>query len=520
MASSSDTPRTPGGPEPESPDPAATGSGTPPADASPQDRPQEWQQEKPQDDTPEVAREGEDAAPAEGGASDGGIEDAEVIAETSAEAPRPETAEDAGMSPVSDGDAAAAAGDPDSDTTTEVDAGRPEDSTADSAGPQGLATEAALLAGAGAAAGAAAAPDPGRGRDTATPRDRTPAPEPARSGFMPLVLGGAVAAALGAGVLWYLDNAGILRLSGAGVETVEAVEAGLATQSARIDGLAEDLAAQAERIAGAEDAAAAAAPAGMVEALAGRVDGLEGGLGRIDEALESLQALPIASDPEAMGILERYRGEIAALREEVAALMARSDGLIAAAETEAARADAAEAQLDGIAEEAAAAETRARARAALRLVETAFASGGPFAAALDDIAAAGITPPEGLAPLAADGVPTHAALQAAYPEDARAALDIALRDVQDRPLTERMTAFLRLQFGVRSLSPRDGADADAVLSRAEAALRAGDLDGTLAELAALPEAVRAPLAGWIDTVETRRAAEAGLAALTAEVESL
>jgi hypothetical protein len=59
-----------------------------------------------------------------------------------------------------------------------------------------------------------------------------------------------------------------------------------------------------------------------------------------------------------------------------------------------------------------------------------------------------------------------------------------------------------------------------VLSRAEAALAAGDLDAALAELGALPEAARAPLAGWIATVETRRAAEAGLAALTAQVESL
>ena len=511
MASSSDTPR-----EPARPENAADGSVEP-------RRPDETGTETASGVSPQPADE---------------IEDAQVVSDTPARDNDPAEAvpdsdiarqeTEAGMPPEDDARESS-----ETANTEGADAERAED---EAAAQERAATEAALMAtaGAGVAAGAAAAAgrdgdstDETRGAPPAAP----PPPEKRRGGFLPLVLGGIIAAGLGAGALWYLDREGILRLSGAGIE---ALEAGLADQDARIDdlsgrtdalaegmeGLSSDLGAQAERIAAVEAEADAAAPAEAVDALGGRVDGLEGSLGRIDAQLEALQALPIASDPEAMGILESYRTEVAGLRSEVAAVLERSDALIAAAEAEAERADAAEAQLDGIAAEAEAAERRGRARSALRLVETAFANGGPFAAALEDIGAAGIEVPQVLASLADEGVPTHAALQDAYPDGARAALEIALRDVQDRPLAERMTAFLRLQFGMRSLTAREGDDADAVLSRAEAALGEADLDGALAELDALPEAVRAPLAGWIATARTRRAAEAGLAELSAEVESL
>jgi hypothetical protein len=474
MASSSDTPHRPGAREDETD--AAQDPATSDAVASetvPQDAPSRRR------DTP----------------SDDGIEDAEVISERPAAAETAPEPQEAAAADGADTEASRLGQDADAETDAQAD------TEADTATPP--------------------ADDAAPGAQTAEPERPAPARQqpapPQRGGMMPLVLGGAVAAALGAGALWYLDSSGTLRLSGAGVE---AVQADLAAQSDRLDGLAGSvetlsaaLAVQSDRIAAAEAAAQEAAPAGAVAALGDR-------LGDIDARLEALQALPIAQDPEAMGILQSYRSEVAGLREEVAALVARGDALIAAAETATARADAAEGQLGDIAAQAQAAETRARARAALRLVETALASGGPFAAALDEIAAAGVTPPETLAPLAAEGVPTLAELRTGFPVPAREALEIALRDVQDRPLADRMTAFLRLQFGMRSLTPRDGADADAVLSRSEAALAAGELDAALAELDALPEAARAPLADWVETVRTRRAAEAGLAALTAEVEAL
>jgi len=67
----------------------------------------------------------------------------------------------------------------------------------------------------------------------------------------------------------------------------------------------------------------------------------------------------------------------------------------------------------------------------------------------------------------------------------------------------RVNAFVRSQLGLRSLAPREGDDADAVLSRAEAALREGDLEATLAELDGLPDPAKAEMAAWVEAATAR-----------------
>ena len=59
----------------------------------------------------------------------------------------------------------------------------------------------------------------------------------------------------------------------------------------------------------------------------------------------------------------------------------------------------------------------------------------------------------------------------------------------------RMASFLVSQTGARSLEPREGDDADAILSRAEAALRQGDVAGARALVAQLPEVAQTAMAG-------------------------
>jgi hypothetical protein len=100
-------------------------------------------------------------------------------------------------------------------------------------------------------------------------------------------------------------------------------------------------------------------------------------------------------------------------------------------------------------------------------------------------------------------VPTLTALADAFPDAARAALDAAIRAEAGEGAMDRFTAFMRVQTGARSLEPREGGDPDAVLSRAEAAVRAGDLPAALAELSALPEAGLSEMAGWTQAAETR-----------------
>ena len=82
--------------------------------------------------------------------------------------------------------------------------------------------------------------------------------------------------------------------------------------------------------------------------------------------------------------------------------------------------------------------------------------------------------------------------------------------------TDRVSSFLRTQTGLRSLTPRDGNDPDAVLSRAEAALTQGRLADALAELDALPDAALPALKDWTATATLRLSAESAVAALAAQ----
>jgi hypothetical protein len=224
-------------------------------------------------------------------------------------------------------------------------------------------------------------------------------------------------------------------------------------------------------------------------------------------ALEDRPALPDAAEAQASAA----QAVEAELETERAAIAARAAELEAAAQAALVDAQAAIATAE---QEAAAARAQAEAQAALGLVQAALASGAPFADALATIAA--VTPaPEALTGVAETGIPTRAALEQGFAPLARAALPVALRETAGEGLGERLGAFVMGQLGGRSVEPRAGDDPDAVLSRAEAAVWAGDLAGALAEIAALPEGARAVLAPWVADVETRVAAEAGLAALIA-----
>lgn len=142
-------------------------------------------------------------------------------------------------------------------------------------------------------------------------------------------------------------------------------------------------------------------------------------------------------------------------------------------------------------------------RAALTRVRTALDNGSPFAEALDDLGNTGQEIPSDLQAIANSGAPTLAALQTSFPDAARRALEAARRADPDAHAGSGVLGFLNSQLGVRSLEPREGNDPDAILSRAEAALRDGQLAATLEELAALPDPAQAEIAGWVDQAQTR-----------------
>ncbi|WP_410349767.1 COG4223 family protein [Yoonia sp.] len=186
--------------------------------------------------------------------------------------------------------------------------------------------------------------------------------------------------------------------------------------------------------------------------------------------------------------------------DEMDALRAQIAEMTNAAQTELAEARA---QAASIEESAAAAARSAAARAAFARIQTALESGAPIGAALGDLEdALGESAPDALIAVQ-DGVPTLASLQDQFPDVARAALATARSEGVSGEETTGFGAFLRNQFDVRSTTPQEGNSADAILSRAEAAVRNGRLNDALAEISALPEVVRAEMSDWVAQAEAR-----------------
>ena len=63
---------------------------------------------------------------------------------------------------------------------------------------------------------------------------------------------------------------------------------------------------------------------------------------------------------------------------------------------------------------------------------------------------------------------------------------------------------------MRSVTPRDGDDPDAILSRVDAAVAENRRNDALAEIETLPEVVRAELSDWVAAVEARTQALAAI----------
>lgn len=366
------------------------------------------------------------------------------------------------------------------------------------------------------------APPPAEEHDPqplAAAKELGPAPEPRRrGGFVPALLGGVIAAGLGAGAVLYLMPQGWQPATPSAEELArdEAVQTQLAALSAEIEalksapapapdqGLAERTEALARDLAAANSAQAEALT--RLQDIETRLEGLDSGtgFGGSTGGVEPGTVDAVRAEMEAM---RQLIDEQRAAQEEVAAAAASAEERLAAAESEAAR----------LASEAEAAATAARSRAALSHLRAALESGAPLAPVLADLTDAGLTVPEALA-AHPDGVPTLDSLQDSFPGAARAALAASLPVTAGTGTWDRVGAFLQAQTGARSLGPREGTDPDAVLSRAEAALAEGDLPAALAELEGLPAEGRAETAAWEAQAATRIAATGAADALAAEIE--
>nr|WP_255670554.1 mitofilin family membrane protein [Cognatishimia sp. F0-27] len=154
-------------------------------------------------------------------------------------------------------------------------------------------------------------------------------------------------------------------------------------------------------------------------------------------------------------------------------------------------------------------------RVALAEVTSRVQAGQPYAEPLTTLQNGGVALPDVLTANAAEGVPTQALLVSEFPDLARDALREARAAAPEE--TSGLGGFLQAQLGARSVTPREGNDPDAVLSRAEAALAGGDLDTALSEIGMLPEPAQAVLSDWVAKAETRHAAMNATAQLTQEL---
>lgn len=380
-----------------------------------------------------------------------------------------------------------------------------------------------------AAAEAQPATEPDPATEPAPEPDPAPVAAPAAQtrrgpGFVPLVLGGVIAAGLGYGAA-YMGLAATEQDTGT-EEAISALQATLAEQT-------ESLSALTTRASALEDELAALPPAPDpvdlsplaedIAAVETRIDSIAGQVSGLTDRVAYLETLPLGEGGEGgdntaamAAAVAQLQAQIQEQSENLSAQQAQNAALAEEIRTIAAEA---EASISAAEERAAARVGAATAQAALGQLRIAVASGAPFAEALADVTAgSSVELPEALAAAAETGVPTLDELQSTFPAAARAALPVALRDTAGEGAMDRFTAFLQSQVGGRSLEPREGDDPDAVLSRAEAAVREGDLSGAIAELEALPEEARSEMAAWVASAESRLNAMAALDAFAAALD--
>lgn len=368
-----------------------------------------------------------------------------------------------------------------------------------------------------------------------------PAPAPAeksRGGFIPAVIGGLVAAGLGYGVAIF---------TGTNTEDQAAIDTALSQQATQLADLDKRIAEIATAVATPDTSAVEGQLTTLTQQLSTqfgdmstRFDGVAGKigdvetqlkgfgtqlgdvdtrLGAVNDRLTSVEKRPLVESSEtAKAAFETYERELDQLQASLDEQKTLNTKAAAALEETAKSAQSEMAQVEQRAstlQSKAEATARAAAvREALARLTASLEQGTPYASTLA-ILADGNDVPEVLTANADSGVSTISSLRASFPAEARRALDASIKaQVGTQDPVSRIGSFLRSQTGVRSLAPREGDDADAVLSRAEAAISSADLQTALTEIGTLPQSGQDALATWVGQAQTRLAVTSAATDLT------
>ncbi len=333
-----------------------------------------------------------------------------------------------------------------------------------------------------------------------------------KGGFLPMLLGGVVAGGVGFAAAYY------------GYMQQPDTTSDLAP---RIDELTSEISLQAETLDGLQarvdalpDAPDLAPLDSRISEIAAKLDGLNADLSanqadmsalsnqleQIDGRVSQLEQAPItdgASD-EAVAAYER---ELQEAQDQIAQQLQDARDQIEQQlnemESQAAELNSMIAEAQETEAEAAEAATAAMQNSAISRITAAVESGSSFSEPLADLETTGVEVPEALSTLAEEGPPSAASLQASFPDVAREALTASRDAAADSGEVGGFADFMRSQLGARSLEPQEGDSPDAVLSRAEAAVREGRLGDAISELDSLPEAGKASVSDWVAQANRR-----------------
>ena len=242
--------------------------------------------------------------------------------------------------------------------------------------------------------------------------------------------------------------------------------------------------------------------AALLEVSAGGGDGASA-LGAIEERLAALEtAAPAAEDIEAS--IGENREAIAGLKTEVGALSTQINEKILPSM----------AQVEAAAEAAVSGQKIARSVSA-RALSNVLEQGGAFSAELASAEAltGGAPEFEKLRAIAGKGIETPAQLLAGFDDIANRILKVESRPEEDAGVVERFMASARSLVVVRPSGPVEGNSTGAILSRVEAALKAGNSAEAVAQWETLPEDARQMGAEWEQALRDRIEAEALIGAV-------
>ncbi|NIZ60675.1 hypothetical protein DL239_06760, partial [Sedimentitalea sp. CY04] len=222
---------------------------------------------------------------------------------------------------------------------------------------------------------------------------------------------------------------------------------------------------------------------------------IEPQLKALEGRLLELEKRPI-TDAASPAAVAAYEAELASLQSSLVAQREEVQKMVAEAQA-----------LDAVSAEA---MRIASAQTMLAQLRSSLDAGTAYSSVLNDLEGVGVTIPEQLAASADMGVATLTSLTSDFVPAARAALAAAREETAG---SGSLLAYAQRHLGARSVTPRDGDDPDAILSRAEAAIAAGQLDDALVEIQALPGSARSVLLDWETAAKTRQDAVAAADAL-------